>query len=484
MTRSSPLWLQFNEQLDADHLARLIDRGVDQLDLTPLEQSYTGRGSLPYSPTLLLKIVLFEIHRGRPKPAQWYLDTTENIALQWLGMGIQPARSVWYLFAARVRPLVDGFNHQVLQLAQTQGHTTADCGALDGTFLEANASRHHLLNAEQLQQRLVLLQAATQQDAAASVPTEQPYWMAQTPASRTQQQQQYQTAQAHLDERLAENERRIPSQRQEAKKIRISVTDPEAALGKDKFKVFRPLYNVQYVRDVDTLFILGYDTVARNYDAGMLVPMMKRTEQLTGHKPKKVLLDSGYITGLDLAEARQLEIALYGPWKENDYSEAPTTVKQLSKAEFKWDATAREYRCPQGQRLSLAGTQNRTRCLGRTEKVELYRADAKVCASCPLKAKCCPKASRGRSVNRSEHEELIEEHRAKMATPEAKEIYKRRRQTVEPSIGDSKEHRNYRRVHGRGLEKAKGHTALTVLAHNLYELMKTNAARSPVGQGP
>ena len=474
-TRTSPKWLELDQKLEADHLARLIDRGVELLDLTPLEQSYAGHGSLPCPPKLLLKIVLFEIQRGRTSPAQWYLDTKENMALHWLGLGIRPARSVWYAFAFRVQPYLDGFNQQVLQHAQSQGHTAVYRGALDGTLVEANASRHHLLNSPQLQQRLETLVEATQADAQGGVPQEQPYWMANTPASRTRQQEQYQTAQTKLAERLAENERRMPSQRQEVKNLRISVTDPEAALGKDKLKVFRPLYNVQYMRDLDSLFILGYETFGRSSDAGTLVPLMQRTQQLTGQLLDEVLVDSGYITALDLADAQKLDIALYGPWKENDYSDTAAPVKQLRKDEFSWDAAAGEYRCRQGQPLVLVGVQNRSRSLGRTEKLELYRADAATCAACPLKAQCCPKSRSGRNVSRSEHEDLIEAHKSKMETAEAKALYKLRRQTVEPSFGDSKQHRNYRRVHGRGLAKAKGQTALTVLAHNLHELVRLSA---------
>src|SRR5207245_8501820 len=61
----------------------------------------------PSPPDLMLKIVLFEIQRGRTSPAQWYQDTKENIALQWLGRGIRPARSVWYTFAFRVGPSLE-----------------------------------------------------------------------------------------------------------------------------------------------------------------------------------------------------------------------------------------------------------------------------------------------------------------------------------------------------------------------------------------
>ena len=479
-TRSSPGWQKLDAQLEPDHLARLIDRGVAALDLTPLLQSYVGRGSLAWPPDLMLKIVLFEIQRGRNSPAQWYLDTKENIALQWLGWGIRPARSVWYLFAFRIQRYLDRWNQEMLHQAQQRGWTTGRRVALDGTLVEANASRHHLLNHEQVHQRCQVLAAACQADSNGTPPLEQPYWLATTPATRQRQKEQYDVAQTKLNERLAENHQRMPSKRPDDKHVRISVTDPEADLGKDKLKVYRPLYNVQYVRDLDSPFLLGYETFARSSDTGTLVPLMRRTQQLTGRLPEEALVDSGYLTALDLADAQELGVALYGPWKENDYSEQESRpAPQWSKDKFVWDAAAREYRCPEQQPLPLLGVQNRPRSLGRTEKLELYRADATICTACPRKAQCCPRSRSGRNLSRSEHEELIEAHRRKMATPEAKERYRLRRQTVEPSFADAKQHRNYRRVHGRGLAKAKSQTALTVLAHNLHEL-----AKAILGAGP
>jgi transposase len=454
-------------------LARLIDRGVEGLDLTPLLQSYAGRGSQAAPPELMLKIVLFEIQRGRTSPAQWYRDTKENIALQWLGLGIRPARSVWYTFAFRLRPYLDGWNREVLHQARQHGLVSGRRVSLDGTLVEAQASRHHLLNHEQLQQRRQVLDAAVQADAAGQVPAQRPCWMARTVAGRQRQQEQYQRAQAHVHERLAENRQRLPSARQEEKHVRISVTDPEAALGKDKVKVFRPLYNVQYVRDLDSPFLVGDDAFAHSADAGTLVPMLQRTQQLLGRLPEDVLVDSGYITALDLADAQEHGVNLCGPWKENDYSaRGASPPKQWSKDQFTWDATTREYRCPQGQALKRKGVQNRPRSRQRTERLELDQAEAATCAACPQQARCGPKSRSGRHLHRSEHEALIEAHRHKMTTPEAKALYRRRAPTVEPRFGDAKQHRGFRRVHGRGLDKAKGQTGLTVLAHNLWELVK------------
>jgi transposase len=468
-TRSTPAWLDLDAQLEPGHLARLVDQGVERLDLTSLLKSFSGRGTKAVPPDLMLKIVLFEIRRGRTKPAQWYQDTKENIALQWLGLGIRPARSVWYAFAFRIGPFLDGWNQELLAQAQENGLVSGQRVALDGTSVEANASRHHLLNHEQVQQRCQVLDAAVQADAAGQEPTELPYWMAQTTATRRRQQEQYREARDQLNQRLADNRQRIPSQRPKEKDVRISVTDPQAALGRDKLKVYRPLYNAQYVRDIDSPFIVGYDTFAQTSDAGTLLPMLQRTQQLLGRLPLTMLVDSGYVTAVDLADAQKQNVDLYGPWKENDRTaRAASPPKQWGKDKFVWDETARAYRCPEGQALVFKGVRSRHR----EERLELYRADAATCAACPQKGHCCPKARTGRNLARSEHEELIEAHREKMGTPEAKDLYKRRRETVEPTIGDAKENRDYRRVNGRGLDKAKGQTALTVLVHNICAFVK------------
>jgi hypothetical protein len=470
--RLSPEWQELDEDLKEDHLARLIDWGVDQLDLRPLVASFGRSGTKPHRPDLMLKIIFFEIQRGRSSPAQWFLDAKESTVLRWLGLGIRPARSVWYQFAFRIQRWLDDWNKAILGLAQEHlGRKLGKRCSLDGTSVEANASRYHLLNREQVQQREQTLQAATSDDKAGRPFENRPYWMAKQPHTRLRQLQQYTTARAKLEEQWEANQRRIPSKRREENSLRISIADPDAFLGKDKHRVFRPLYNVQYVRDVDSPFIVGYQTFARGSDAGTLVPLVERVRQLTGHKPKEVLVDSGYITGLDLADADQLKVRLYGPWKENDFSRKESPAPQrLSKDQFLWDESDQTYRCPAGKLLRRTGVQNRQRSLERQEKLEIYRSDPKDCAGCPLKAKCCPESKSGRNLLRSEHEMLIEAHRRKMEQPEAKTTYKLRRQTVEPTFGDGKEHRGLRRIRGRGLLRAKVQVAVTVLAHNIRQL--------------
>jgi len=63
-----------------------------------------------------------------------------------------------------------------------------------------------------------------------------------------------------------------------------------------------------------------------------------------------------------------------------------------------------------------------------------------------------------------------------MATPEAKRLYRLRRQTVELRYADLKEHRHLRRFTGRGLRRAKAQVAATVLAHNGLSLFHAQLA--------
>ena len=53
---------------------------------------------------------------------------------------------------------------------------------------------------------------------------------------------------------MKEHARNAPArdQRQDAEKIVISTSDFQAALGRDKEKVFRPLYNLQVVQDIES----------------------------------------------------------------------------------------------------------------------------------------------------------------------------------------------------------------------------------------
>jgi len=332
--QSAP-WRQIDAQLAQDHLAREIRQAMTHLDLTSLYASYAGRGKVPHRPDLMLAIVLFELRRGQRQPSQWFRDTHENCALWWLGFGIHPARSCWYEFRDRLGPYLDTCNEQVLHQAIEEEVSGVTRGALDGSAVAANASPRRLINDERLHQRLEQLTAARHADAQGHPPEDMPGWMAKTSRTRTAQYTRYSQAQDHLTRLQAANQRRSPSERRPPDKIVVSTGEPEAALGVDKDHVFRPLYTMQTVRDVDSPLILSYDVFAQATEARTLPPMLARTQPLTGRRFQEVWVDSGYVTGVDLAVCAAESVRLYGPWKENDLS-VPQERALFAKEQLQW----------------------------------------------------------------------------------------------------------------------------------------------------
>jgi len=468
----SERWRDLDEKLPGDHLAREIRAAMTHLDLAPLYCTYRGLGKAPYRPDLMLAIVFFELRRGQPKPSQWHRDTQENYALWWLGLGIQPSRSSWYEFRHRTGPCLDTLNTSLLHQAVDDGLTTAQRGALDGSAVAANASRRRLMNDERLQHRLQQLGAVAQDEADGEEIEALPGWMAKTPAGRRRQRDRYTQAQAQLAVLQAANEKRPPSQRRAPEKVVVSPGDPEAPLGLDKEGVYRPLYTVQTVRDVESPLILAYDVFAQASDAATLPPMLRRSYHLTGRSLEELLVDCGYVTGMDLAECAAQLVILYGPWKEHDWSQ-PKTPALFSKDRFTWHGDLDAYRCPAGQLLKRSGHHKRE-CSGGREVVEwTYRGDASTCQTCPLREPCTTSKKGGRSIQRSEHEDLIIAHRAWMETAEAKAVYRLRGQTIEIVFADVKEHRGLRRFSGHGLTRVRTEFALEVLLHNLLVVQRS-----------
>ncbi len=96
--REHPRWLELDQTLPADHVARQVAAALEDFDATELRASYSASGTPATDPVLMLRIVLIELRRGRFRPQHWYQDTQENDALKWAGLGICPARSAWYAF--------------------------------------------------------------------------------------------------------------------------------------------------------------------------------------------------------------------------------------------------------------------------------------------------------------------------------------------------------------------------------------------------
>ena len=187
---------------------------------------------------------------------------------------------------------------------------------------------------------------------------------------------------------------------------RVSTTDADARVMKMADGGFRPAYNVQLAATCEQQIIVGMDVVNTGSDMAQLAPMVSQVEQRLGQTPDQWLVDGGFAAHAQIeAVAERTEV--YAPVPE------PKTKKDK-----------------QGNALAQD-----------TDKHQ-------------------PKAGDSPAVAR---------WRLRMATDEAKEIYKERAATAE-CVNALARNRGLQRLPVRGFAKVRSVVGLYVLAHNLMRM--------------
>lgn len=462
--------MQIGQKLPENDHARIVERQVDRLDRSEVDLLYHGVGKDAYDPIILLKMVLYQYLKGRRSPASWEEEARLNEAMQWLGRGYAPARTTWYDFRDRVGGVIEELNQQLLQQAIDQEHLDPTTAAQDGTSIAACASRHRMVNQQTLDRRRQLLGELI--DGSSQADEDLPTWVPPTDGGRLELAQRMRVAGEVLAERISENATRRSDKRKDPNKIQASLTDPIAPLGRDKRKTFRPLYTIQYLVDPVSHLIVSYACEASANDAGMLAPMIDKTQKILGGRLKTVLADGGYCSILDLRDANARGIELLAPASASGTarkSKSRSGEDQIPREEFTFDAEQNHYICPQGHRLEYKDREKKLRFGGRHLYQSRFQCSAQHCESCPLSSRCLG-GSGPRMVKRTEGEELLEAQREKMELDEVKSRYRLRGQTVERGFGDAKGNRRVDRFHGRGLARARAETGLLTLAQNLLHL--------------
>ncbi len=184
-----------------------------------------------------------------------------------------------------------------------------------GHSLRPPLSRHKMFRLRQVSRRLSVVKRAIAQldnpDQVASLRKLKgiPSWLAKTPSGRQEQLESFRAAKAKILDEIKVNRGLPSSLRRNEDEIKISPADVDAVIGKDKFKVTRPLYNVQYMCDFGSDVILSYEVFRKKNDTGTLIPMINKTQLIIGGPGlKKVHADSGYCSLLEITDCVELGV--------------------------------------------------------------------------------------------------------------------------------------------------------------------------------
>jgi hypothetical protein len=282
-------------------------------------------------------------------------------------------------------------------------------------------------------------------------------------------------------EKAQEQLQQVRAAAKEPDKVRVSTTDPEARImQQNNDGGYAPSYNVQFTTDVHQKVVVGVEVTQEGGDAQQLQPAMQRLKAEAGQAPKQVIADSGYTSRKDVVAMAAAGIDLIGPPKDGEAQKETLYQHRGVAPEFRpeafvWDPEQNQYRCPQGKTLRYQKKQTEVGQIKYT-----YAAQQPDCAACAQKGQCCPTGQRRTIVRTEEGAEMVA-FRSKMATPEAKQVYKQRGAVAEFPHAVIKQRYGLRQFSVRGLVKVKIEARWVAVSFNVQQWIRLCWQPQPVG---
>ena len=243
----------------------------------------------------------------------------------------------------------------------------------------------------------------------------------------------------------------------EEKHIKVSKTDPESGYyhRDNKEKGFMYLEH-RTVNGKCNIITDAYVTKGNLHDSVVCTERLEYQKNKLNLNINKVGLDSGY----DTYEIKKYfeDNDIFGVIQYRSYGQGNTEIRKWQFDYFKEEDV---YVCPK------TGIVLPYRNIDKLGYKKYY--DRKQCEGCPFQKQCCGK-SKFRTIRRLICEEVNERARGRRLSSEGKELFKKRKTTVERSFGDSKQNHGYRYTLFKGVEKNQAYTHLICAAQNMKNI--------------
>lgn len=455
------MWLlppTLDELIPAAHPARYVAAFVDGLqrsEWAAMEISLEGdpQGAPAYHPRALLGAWLYGFMTGVRSTRKLERACCDSLPYLWLtGWQHPDHNSLWRFYAANRKQLRQLLKRTV-RVALDLGLVDLAVQAVDGTKIAANAAKDQTAKADRLAALLALTDKAiadleAQNASGGEAPPDLP--------------QRLQSAEA-LKERIAEAKQRLE---QEERKV-VNLTDPDAQFVKSRQGVI-PGYNAQAVVSPVSqgkqtgLLITAAEVVATPVDYGQLAPMVKAAREQVG-TVQTTLADAGYHNGATLEACAALSQQVVMP------ESTPKRVLEdpYHKDRFTYNPETDTYTCPEQKVLWF----RRISSSKKTGTVRVYKGATADCRACPAFGTCVKHRS-GRELKIQATDAALRTHRVWMQTEQAQELYRRRKELVEPVFGILKEQLGARQFLLRGYKNVRAEWSLLAVAANLRTLWK------------
>jgi len=435
LDRDTPLLMppDLRDWIPADHIVHFLIDAVDRLPACSFLLNHRGTGEDQYPPRMMLTLLIYCYATGRFSSRKIEEATYSDVVVRYIcGGDLHPDHDTLCTFRRKNRKLFEqAFVDVLLYAKETRLIKNVGTISIDGTKINANASKHSAVSykhagdqIEMLRNEVAELSAKAEQTD--SAPLDDGLSIPEEIVRREDRIERLNEARRIIEERYAvereakqaEYEQKVQTREQQRKngkkpqgkeppdKMQYNFTDSQSRIMKaGNGQHFEQAYNAQAAVETDSLLIVGQLVTDAPNDKEQLNPVLDSIpEQVLD--VENVLADTGY------------------------YSEAA-----VKKAE-----------ADNGPDVYCA-----------VEKTGHHRTVSDLEKKAPP-APPAPEAG------------MKEQMRYRLKTEKGQALYKQRKQTVEPVFGVIKEVLGFRRFSMRGKEKAETEWCLICLSYNLKKL--------------
>ena len=440
--RSEALFYYFRleDHVPETHLLRLIEKHISFAFVRArLKQSYSETGRPSIDPELLLRILLIGYLYGITSERKLVEELRMHLAWRWFtGLGFDqeiPHHSTFsknrhgrFQESKLFEQLFEQIVRQCMEVGLVQGKQLS----VDGSFVEANASKESRIPREQL----------------------------------AEVAQVNQTVRQYLREVEEQNPVEEPVHEQD----QVSTTDPDSTYATKGGTPARLGYYDNYLVDNESCVIVGVQATAARMSQETVAAqdMLTRFAGWQGREPESVAADTTYGNGEFLQWLACRSITAYMPTRDSIHRK---NSPFFGPERFTYDAENNRYICPAGQFLNYGGRVYRNRAFN-------YIGTRKKCGPCSLRPQCTSAAFRGLIIH--QNEPARQRARELVNTPEFAKA-QRQRKKVEALFAELKNQIGLRRLRLRRLRFVREQFFLAAVAQNIKRLVRfLSQPRTPV----
>lgn len=466
-----------HDWLPEEHPVYFVLDLVGKLDISAIEEKYEAkdpRGERPYSPRMMVGLLLYGYSVGIRSSRKLEKATYEDIPFRVLCAGNHPDHTRISEFRRKHLDELEELFLQIFKICQRAGLVELGNLALDGTKVQANASKHKAMSYERMLEESERLKAEIQQmlEEAESVDEAE-----DTKFGRDSRGDELPDQLQRRRDRLAKIEQAKAELEKETRQARAEQLKDNAERAKQRAET----HESQKERRRSATMAENYGKQAEQLsrEAGNQLPEATTPEGMPKHRPKtetdgtpkpkaqrnftdpdsRILEKNGeflqgYNGQLVVDEAYQVIVAQgltnqspdngnFGPMVDKAVDNAGRPPDAVLADSGYWQQEAPKRAAARGCEAFIA------------TKKQPHGKKKPTCFGVPPEG--------GSAIDKMSH---------RVRTPEGLKRYARRKAIVEPVNGQIKEIGGFRRFHLRGFDKARKEWALVCTGHNLKKLCR------------